>query len=150
MVFNATFNNISVILWRRKTDYPEKTNELPQVTDKLYRIMLYWVHLASAGFELTTLVAIGIDCIGSKSNYHTITTMMGPFKNLLTHHNNMNYSAVKPLTSKHRNLCGKDGDMGKGFQISTHWPVKQIFPKINKIWKSIRLLRYFSISVSKI
>jgi hypothetical protein len=25
--------------------------------------------------------------------------------------------------------------MGKGFQISTHWPVKQIFPKINKIWK---------------
>ena len=30
------------------------------------------------GFELT-LVVIGTDCIGSyKSNYHTITTMMGP------------------------------------------------------------------------
>jgi hypothetical protein len=32
------------------------------------------------GFELTTLVVIGTDCIGScKSNYHTITTMTVPF-----------------------------------------------------------------------
>ena len=31
------------------------------------------------GFELTTLVVIGTDYIGSyKSNYHTITTMMAP------------------------------------------------------------------------
>jgi hypothetical protein len=36
--------------------------------------MLYWVHLVWVGFELTTLVVIGTDCIGSiKSNYHTIT-----------------------------------------------------------------------------
>ena len=34
------------------------------------------------GFELTTLVVIATDCIGSyKSNYHTITTMMIPFSN---------------------------------------------------------------------
>ena len=32
----------------------------------------------STGFELTTLVLIGTDCIGScKSNYHTITTLTG-------------------------------------------------------------------------
>ena len=38
-------------------------------------IMLNRVHLAWAGFELTKLVVIGTDCIGSgKSNYHTITT----------------------------------------------------------------------------
>jgi hypothetical protein len=39
MVFNATFNNISVLSWRsvfwwRKPEYPEKTTDLSQVTDK--------------------------------------------------------------------------------------------------------------------
>jgi hypothetical protein len=51
--------------WWREPEYPEKTTDLLQVPDKLYHMMLYWVHLTWAGFEPTTLVVIGTGCIGS-------------------------------------------------------------------------------------
>ena len=100
MVFNATFNNISVISWRsvllvEETEVPRE-NHRPVARywqtlshnvvsstpgpsgiqtrnvsdDKHYHIMFYWTV-----FKLTTLVVIGTDCISScKSNYHKITT----------------------------------------------------------------------------
>jgi hypothetical protein len=59
-LFNATFNNISVISWQsvllvEDTRVLEKTTDLPQFTDKFYQ----------TGYQLTTLVGMGTDCIGS-------------------------------------------------------------------------------------
>jgi hypothetical protein len=77
MVFNTTFNNISVISVEETGVPGEKPIDLLQVTNKVYNIMVYtfpWV-----GFKLTTSVVICTDCTGScKSNYHTITARTAP------------------------------------------------------------------------
>ena len=51
MVFNVTLNNILAISWRSvllvvEIGVPEKTVDLPQVTDKLYLIEFYQAHVA--------------------------------------------------------------------------------------------------------
>jgi hypothetical protein len=73
MVFNNTFNNISVIsflsvLLVEETRVPGENHRPAQVTDKLYLIMLY-IQYTSPGWDLNS------QRTGShKSNYHTITT----------------------------------------------------------------------------
>ena len=55
----------------------EETIDLPQVPDKRYHKICIKYTSPRVGFELLTLVVIGIDCTDScKSNYHTITVMM--------------------------------------------------------------------------
>ena len=73
MVFNATFNNISVISWWSvllvdETGVPRENN-LSQVTDKFITKCCIEYISPWMGFELTTLVLIGTDCTCScKSN----------------------------------------------------------------------------------
>jgi hypothetical protein len=80
MVFYATFNNISVILWRSVLLVEEsgvsKENDWPLASH--WQTLLHNVvssTLPWAGFKLTTLVVMGTDCMGSyNSNYYTIMT----------------------------------------------------------------------------
>ena len=56
MVLNATFNDISVISWmlvllEEETGVPGKNTNVPQITDKLYHIMIYWVHPTMNGVQ---------------------------------------------------------------------------------------------------
>ena len=87
MVFNAIFNNISVISWRsvllvEETGAPRENHRT--VTSHWKTKSHNVVHLPWSRFELTTSMVIGTDCIGScKSNYHTImaTTVQFAMKN---------------------------------------------------------------------
>jgi hypothetical protein len=58
--------------------------------------MLYRIHLAWVGFELTTLVVIGTDCTCScKSNYHTIRSR--PRRPRLSNNNTKYFQSSKRL-----------------------------------------------------
>ena len=68
MVFNASFNNISVISWRSVLLVEKTFDQMLQVTDILYHIMLYQ---STPRYER----ARAHNCA---SNYHTITATTAP------------------------------------------------------------------------
>ena len=72
MAFNATFNNIAVILWQSVL-----LEEETRVLEENHQQNVVSSTPCHERDLNTTLVVIGTDCIGScKSNYHTITITM--------------------------------------------------------------------------
>jgi len=76
ILFTATFKNIAATSWRSVLlMYSENTTDLPQVTDKLYHIMLYWVRITLSRIRTRKLGGDSTDYAGScKSNYHKVMT----------------------------------------------------------------------------
>ena len=85
MVFNTTFNNISVIscqsvLLVEETGVPQE-NHWPAAShwQTLSHNLVSSTPRHERGWNSLLLVVIDTDCTGScKSNYHTITTMIAP------------------------------------------------------------------------
>jgi hypothetical protein len=101
-VFNATFNNISVISWWsvllvEETRVPGKTTDLPQVTDKLYHIM-----------RIFSLAAI---LVGSR-DHRTLFwegAIQGPFHQSLV--------AIGPVVSEEKNFLKISSPLFSKLQI---------------------------------
>jgi hypothetical protein len=112
MVFNATFNNISVISWRsillvKEIGGPGENNR--SVASRWQTLSHNVVHLALIEVRTHNISGIGTDCIGScNSNYHTTTATTSLTKNKENRTNNNSQNTTqKEQTTMYKALHRK-------------------------------------------
>jgi hypothetical protein len=111
MVFNATFNNISVLV-QRSVLLEEETEENYRPVESHWQTLSHNVVSSTPPLSVNRthkVVVIDTDCIGSyKSNYHKITATMAPLKyyvNFSIYFMKISSDIFSVITTCHANSC---------------------------------------------
>ena len=131
MLFQQYFSSVMVVSFiGRGRRSAHRKSPICRKSLTNYHIMLYRIHLAGAGFELTTSVVIDTHYIGScKSNYHTITTAPNSEVVLLVFF-------VSPLSTHNFIVRTKAGWL----QITIMCPNGTIYPPADCCYSAISML----------
>jgi hypothetical protein len=123
--------------WWRKPEYPGKTTDLTQVTDKLITKCSIEFTSTWAGFNPTTLWMIITGCICScNPNYHTITTSTTPqtYKDILRKH----ISDDVQLQSELQKCYNKQMECKTIYRLALHFKVTSKGKQKMKFNKTMR------------